>query len=112
MEVFRQLELLEDHRFREVCMPSIGPVFPAGASRRAIAEEFHRDLEAMGKTAWVDPSSPFIVQAMRLLTELKESGKEAEEPALRVPAQTQMEEWIELALGFSLGISHDSVGHF
>ena len=52
-EVFKQLELLEDRRFREVFVPTIAPTFPSSSRKPLIAAELRKDLQALVKYGWL-----------------------------------------------------------
>jgi len=70
------------------------------------------DMQAMAKAGWVESSGPFFEDAMRLLASLKETNKGTGNLGFRVPAQTEMDQWIELVFRLSLGIPSEAAGRF
>ena len=103
-EIFKQLELLEDFRFRRVFVPTIGPMFTSTTPKPLIAGELVKDLQALVKYGWLRPASLFTKEALRLAQDIVTTNLSARPRAMNTASQTDTEKAVALAFQISLGI--------
>jgi hypothetical protein len=103
-EIFKQLELLEDFRFWEVFVPTIGPMFTSTTPKPLIAGELVKELQALVKYGWLRPASLFTKEALRLAQELITTNLSVRPRAMNTAPQTYTEKAVALAFQISLGI--------
>lgn len=102
-EIFKQLELLDDRRFREVFVPTIGPMFTSKTPKPLIAGELVKDLQALVKYGWLRPSSLFTKEALQRAQEFARTNLPP--LAMQTIPQTDTERAVALTFQFSLGIA-------
>lgn len=103
-EIFKQLELLEDFRFRRVFVPTIGPMFTSTTPKPLIAGELVKDLQALVKYGWLRPASLFTKEALQLAQELSTTHPPAQPRAMQAMPQTDTEKAVALAFQISLEV--------
>jgi hypothetical protein len=102
-EIFKPLELLEDRRFREVFVPTIGPMFTSKTPKPLIAGELVKDLQALVKYGWLRPASLFTKEALQRAQEFARTNLPPR--AMQTIPQTDTERAVALTFQFSLGIA-------
>lgn len=75
-EVFKQLDLLEDRRYREVYAITIGPAFPPQTAKLQIVAELQQQLEELMKAGVLDRSSPFAQEVVKILREFHQNPEQ------------------------------------
>ncbi|HYM10671.1 MAG TPA: hypothetical protein VEU62_08060 [Bryobacterales bacterium] len=104
-EVFQQLKFIEDRRWREKYVITVGPMFPPDTPREAIVASFRTDVDGMVNTGWLDRSSPFTVEVVTLLRTLGQPIRPGRGAVLRSPPSSNTENAIAAALRFTLGVA-------
>lgn len=66
-EIFQDLVLLEDRRWREKFVVTIGPCFAPDAPSEPMVESFRTGLRRMRDAGWLDSSSPFVKEIAAVL---------------------------------------------
>jgi hypothetical protein len=69
-EIFQQLYLLEDRRWREASVITVGPMFPPETPKDAMAQNFRQDIEQLIKAGLLSGSSQWVQEAVGILNEL------------------------------------------
>ncbi len=103
-EIFEQLRFIEDRRWRERFVVTVGPMFPPDTPRETIVDAFQSGVERMVKTGWLNPSSPFTAEVVSLMQELTERKRVGEPPVLKARPGTSTERAVAAGLRFSLDI--------
>ena len=101
-EIFKQLELLDDLRFRQVFVPTIGPMFTSTTPKPLITGELVKDLQALVKYGWLRPASLFTKEALQRAQEFARTNLPPR--AMQTIPQTDTERAVALTFQFSLGI--------
>jgi hypothetical protein len=103
-EIFEQLQLLENRRWREKYVLTVGPMFAPNLPTKDVAERFRSDISEMEKGGWLDATSPFCQEAAKVLNAVTESTEPAARPSLAAPPRTPAEQAVAEALRVTLGI--------
>src|SRR5262249_41273930 len=101
-EVFQQLELLEDLRFREAFVITIGPMFAAETPREQIVAIFRRQVKEMVNVGALDGSSDFAKEVSTVLAELRRNPEN--HPVIKSSPFNERELAIASTLRLTLGV--------
>lgn len=104
-QIFEELEWLEDRRWTEQYVVTVGPMFPPDMPAKAVAASFRASIAQIQQAGWVKPSSPFAQDVAVLLQKMGQIGDSSEPPLLHTHPSTTTECAIAAALKFSLGVT-------
>jgi hypothetical protein len=99
-EIFADLVLLEHPRWRMAPVTTVGPMYPPSTPRDQIAKRLLLNVEQLTKAGLLKPSSPFVAQTLRTLSE---HGSQAS-PSMTSAASGALEEAISTVMEISLAI--------
>lgn len=102
--VFQQLLLLEDRKWRQKNVPTIGPMFPPDTPVERIVASFLKGMDHMLQTGWINSSSPFTGEVINMLHALRQSTHSGKCRVLTARPGTRTEMAIATALRVSLDI--------
>ena len=105
-EIFQQLHLLEDRRWREASVITVGPMFPPNMPKEAMIQSFRQDLENMVKSRLLTASSGFVQEVLGAVNELR--GNASGQHVLKSSPETKTEAAVASALAISVGITQRS----
>jgi len=103
-EVFRQIEKLEDRKWREVYLAAIGPIFGAEEPREAISKNFMLGIRAWIRSGQLRSDSPFVAEAVDLLS--KPPGDLRTRSLPRTGPERLLASAMNLSLHISSGPTH------
>lgn len=101
--IFRQLEKLEDKRWREVYLALIGPRFDTTDSRETVLRNFRTGVQAWIKAGRLKADSPFTSELVMLLNNPPEST--TAHLKIQAPPGTETEKNLAQAVQLSLHIA-------
>ena len=100
--VFKQLEKLQDKKWREVYLAAIGPVFTAADPPPMIAQNYMAGIRAWIESGRLRAASQFVSESMTALNRIFES--QAEDRRIQAEPVTADERLVFRAMQLSLGI--------
>lgn len=100
--VFKQLEKLEDKKWREVYLAAIGPVFTGDDPPPMIAQNYMAGIKAWIESGRLRAASQFVSESMTALNRIFES--QAQDRRIKAEPVTADERLVFRAMQLSLGI--------
>lgn len=105
-EVFKQLEFYNDPTWGQIPALTFGPMFCAGSSRPAIAQNMISGINRLLETKRLDPKSEFVHDVLALVRSQLKEGAEDTGPIVHLPSgemETEIGRALELNLSLRIG---------